>query len=129
VPDLVYTYEDVGLALIALPKGSRPPFPDQRQLDVPFFLKDSKGKGKVVFGAAVLSNTEGARAPDPDGYIYIYGLRGPEKELLVARVKEHELENFSQGRFWNGNAWVGDVHAAAPLPSPVSKAMSVSLLR
>ncbi len=128
VPGLVYPFEDVGLALIALPKGSRPPFPDQRQLDVPFFLKDSKGKGKVVFGAAVLSNTEGARAPDPDGYIYIYGLRGPEKELLVARVKEHELEHFSQWRFWNGSAWVGDVHAAAALTSRVSNEMSVSFM-
>lgn len=128
VPGQVFPFKGVGLSLIALPKGSRPPFSEQRQMDVPFFLDDSKGRGNVVFGASVLPNTRGAGAPAPDGYLYIYGIRGPGKELLVARVKDTAFENFSQWRFWNGGAWVPDIHEAAALTSRVSNEMSVSFM-
>lgn len=128
VPGGPFPFTDVGLSLIALPKGSRPPYPDQRQLDVPFFMKDSKGRGGVVFGSAVLPNTKGAGAGDPDGYIYVYGIRGPEKELLVARVKDKEFEDFDAWRFWDGGDWNTDIHAAAALTSRVSNEMSVSFM-
>ena len=42
-------------------------YTDQRQFDTPFFLKDCKGKGKVVFGISVMANTKDAGAPHPDG--------------------------------------------------------------
>lgn len=129
VPDGgIYPFDDVGLSLIAIPKHSRPPFPDQRQVDLPFFLKDSKGKGKLVFGSAVLANTKGAGAPDPDGYIYVYGVRGPFKELVVARVADSLFENFSQWRFWDGRNWQPDVDNCAALTSRVSNEMSVSFM-
>ncbi|MEP7317335.1 MAG: hypothetical protein ABI921_01295, partial [Panacibacter sp.] len=67
VPGGIYPFDDIGLSLIAIPKNSKPPYTDQRQFDTPFFLKDSNGKGKVVFGVAVLPNTTGAGAPHPDG--------------------------------------------------------------
>ncbi len=124
----IYPFDDVGLSLIALPKNSRPPYVDQRQLDVPFFLKDSKGKGKVVFGISVLPNTVGARAPHPDGYIYVYGVRGPQKELLVARVKDTQFENFDQWRFWDGGDWNKDINSAASLTNRISNEMSVSFM-
>lgn len=125
VPGGIYPFEDVGLSLIALPKGSRPPYNEQRQMDVPYFFKDSKGKGKVVFGVAVLTNTKGAEAPAPDGYIYIYGIRGEQKELIVARVKDRDVEDFGQWRFWNGTSWGDDVHGSAALTNRVSNEMSV----
>lgn len=128
LPGGVYPFEDVGVSLIALPKGSRPPFEKHRQVDTPLFLKDSKGKGKVVFGVAVLANTVGARAPKPDGYIYVYGVRGEKKELLVARVKDQEFEDFSQWRYWDGANWGEDIHRAAALTNRVSNEMSVSFM-
>ncbi|HEX2534271.1 MAG TPA: DUF4185 domain-containing protein [Chitinophagaceae bacterium] len=128
IPGGIYPFDDVGLSLIALPKGSRPPFEQQRQLDVPFFYKDSGGRGKLVFGVSVLANTAGAGVPKPDGYIYIYGVRGPQKELVVARVGEKDFENFAAWRFWNGTEWTNDVHRAAALTSRVSNEMSVSFL-
>src|SRR5690606_26543381 len=108
--------------------GSRPPFTDQRQLDTPLFLKDSEGRGKVVFGVSVLANTEGAGAPNPDGYIYVYGVRGPYKELLVARVQDKDFENFSQWRYWDGKTWQTDINRCAALAANVSNEMSVSWL-
>ena len=128
VPGGIYPFDDVGVSLIALPKGSRPPFKGQRQMDTPFFLKDSKGKGKVVFGVSVLANTVGAGAPNPDGYIYIYGVRGPFKELLVARVPDKGFEDFAQWRFWNGTDWQPDIHQCAALTNRVSNEMSVSFM-
>lgn len=128
IPGGIYPFDDVGLSLIALPKGSRPPFEDQRQLDVPFFYKDSRGKGKLVFGISVLANTVGSGAPNPDGFIYIYGVRGPQKELVVARVNEHLFEDFNKWTFWNGNEWTSDVHSCAALTNRVSNEMSVSFM-
>lgn len=128
IPGGIYPFDDVGLALIAIPKGSRPPFNNQRQMDVPFFYKDSKGQGKVVFGVSVLANTVGAGAPNPDGYIYVYGIRGPKRELIVSRVPDKQFENFDQWRFWNGEQWTKDVHTSAALTSRVSNEMSVSFM-
>ncbi len=128
LPGGVYPFEDIGVSLIALPKGSRPPFTNQRQLDTPLFIPNSNGKGKVVFGVAVLANTVGAKAPKPDGYIYVYGVRGMNKELLVARVPDKVFEDFSQWRYWDGSTWGPDVHQAAALTSRVSNEMSVSFM-
>ncbi|MHA4811653.1 DUF4185 domain-containing protein [Flavitalea flava] len=129
VPDGgIYPFEDVGVSLIAIPKGSKPPFTDQRQMDAPLFVADSKGRGKVVFGSNVLTNTTGARAPKPDGYIYVYGVRGKLKELLVARVPDAKFEDFSAWRFWDGKNWQPDIDKCAALTNRVSNEMSVSFM-
>lgn len=128
VPGGVYPFDDVGVSLIVLPKDSQPPFENQRQIAAPFFKKDSKGKGKVVFGISVLANTVGAGAPDPDGYIYIYGVRGPQKELLVARVEDKNFESFDKWTFWDGSDWTTDMDEAEALTNRISNEMSVSFM-
>ena len=128
VPGGIYPFDDVGLSLIAIPKNSKPPYTNQRQFDTPFFLKDSNGKGKVVFGIAVLPNTAGAGAPKPDGYIYVYGVRGPKKELLVSRVKDVDFEKFNEWRFWDGTEWNKDINTAAALTDRISNEMSVTFM-
>ena len=65
VPGGIYPFEDLGVSMIALPKGSRPPYADQKQFDTPLFFTDARGK--TVFGICVLPNTVGAGAPKPDG--------------------------------------------------------------
>lgn len=129
VPDAgIYPFDDVGVSLIAIPKGSRPPFVEHRQMDTPLFLKDSRGRGKVVFGISVLANTVGAGAPKPDGYIYVYGVRGMYKELLVARVPDRAFEDFAQWTYWDGKNWQSDIHNAASLANMVANEMSVSFM-
>lgn len=127
LPGGIYPFDDVGVSLIAIPKHSRPPYEDQRQLDTPLFLKGAPG-GKISFGVAVLPNTEGAQAPAPDGYVYVYGVRGPAKELIVGRVKDTDFENFSAWRFWDGMSWNTDMKRAQALTSRVSNEMSVSFM-
>lgn len=128
VPGGIYPFDDVGLSLIAIPKGSKPPYTNQRQMDTPFFLKDSDGKGKVVFGISIMANTASAGAPMPDGYIYVYGVRGNNKELLVSRVKAEAFEQFNEWTFWDGTTWNNDINSAAALTDHVSNEMSVSFM-
>jgi hypothetical protein len=126
IPGSIYPFEDIGVSLIALPKGSRPPFANQQQFDTPLFFSDAKGK--TVFGICVLPNTKGAGAPKPDGYVYVYGVRGLSKELLVARVPDNAFEDFTAWRFWDGMGWNTDMHSCAALTDNISNEMSVSFM-
>ncbi|CAN5560114.1 hypothetical protein BH10BAC2_BH10BAC2_33080 [soil metagenome] len=126
VPGGIYPFEDLGVSLIALPKGNRPPYENQKQFDTPLFFTDAKGK--TVFGICVLPNTVGAGAPKPDGYIYVYGVRGGNKELVVARVKDSDFENFTEWRYWDGMTWNTDMHACAALTDNISNEMSVTFM-
>lgn len=121
-------FEHVGSTIIVIPKGSQPPFKDQRQIDFPFFASDKSAKGIVAFGSGILVNTTEAKMPHADGYAYIYGTRGKEKELLVARVSPGSFEQFDAWRFWDGKSWVAQMDSAAAVTSKVSNELSVSPL-
>ncbi|MDF2382708.1 DUF4185 domain-containing protein [Nostoc ellipsosporum NOK] len=123
----VFGFKEMGNTLIIIPAGERPPFPGKRQIDIPFGLNrpaDSAG----FFGSAVFVNTAEAGAPDPDGYVYIYGVRGADKQVLVARVKPVDVESFGDWRFRNGSEWVKNVNEATPVADQSSNEMSVSPL-
>lgn len=121
-PNEDWSFKEMGNVIIALPHESRPPFEDQRQLETPFHFEDGG------FGAGVFVNTEASGAPDPDGYIYIYGVRGQEKNLVVARVLPEAFEDFSSWRFWDGSKWNPDIKKVAHLTQEVSNELSVSPL-
>lgn len=125
VPGSPFPFKQTGVNLIALPRHSSFPFTDQRQMDTPLFFSD--GSSHTFFGASLLPNTVGARAPHPDGYIYIYGVKSPG-QLVVARVKDTDFEDFSKWRYWDGSDWNTDKFKTAPLTSHVSNEMSVSFM-
>jgi hypothetical protein len=122
-----FGFKEVGNTLIKIPAGGKPPFKNAGQMDTPFFLTDKKGDSGS-FGAGIYVNTKQAGALHPDGYIYVYGVKGIAKNLLVARVLPKEFENFNKWNYWNGKAWVGDMHAAADVINGVSNELSVSAL-
>ena len=124
----VLGFEHVGSTVIVIPKGSQPPFKDQRQIDFPFFADNNSKNGVVAFGSGILVNTAEAKMPHADGYVYIYGTRGKEKELLVARVLPRSFEQFDDWRFWDGRSWVANMDSAAALTNHVSNELSVSPL-
>lgn len=123
----VFDFAEPDVSLLALPAGSRPPFEDQRQLATPLHIKN-EGLGEGNMGAGVLVNTEWAGAPHPDGYVYVYGCIGQDKNLIVARVKPGDFENFSRWRYWNGEKWVKDENDMAPVTNAVSNELSVTPL-
>lgn len=125
----VFPFEEVGNTLIAIPAGSRPPFKNQRQMDTPFFIRDSAdSRNNGSFGAGIFVNTAGAGAPAPDGYVYVYGVRGPAKQVLVARVAPRDFEQFTAWRFWDGTGWSTDIDNAAPIADRASNELSLTPL-
>ncbi|RWY50853.1 DUF4185 domain-containing protein [Mucilaginibacter gilvus] len=122
-----FGFREVGNTLIKIPAGSKPPYKDLKQMDTPLYLLDEKND-IGSFGAGVYVNTQAAGAPQPDGYIYTYGVRGMVKNLMVARVLPKDFENFSKWTYWDGNAWVSDIRKVANITDGVSNELSVSAL-
>lgn len=122
-----FGFKEVGNTLITIPAGSQPPFADKQQVDIPFFL-NQEVENTGSFGAGVLVNTKEADAPAADGYIYIYGVRGKNKAVMVARVSPENIEAFSEWTFWNGKEWSKDVASIQPIADRASNELSVSPL-
>ena len=123
----VFDFIEPNVSMLALPGGSRPPFDNYRQLTTPLHL-ELEGLGEGNMGAGILINTEWAGAPHPDGYVYVYGCIGPDKNLLVARAKPKHFEDFGKWRYWNGQAWDKDKSKLAPVANAVSNELSVTPL-
>ena len=109
-----------GVSRISLPLDSPHPIEDQEQVDTPLYFKSADEVYEHIFGAAILPNMSAAGAPAPDGYIYVYGVRSElasgKKEAIVARVLPADFESFDAWRYWNGEGWVPEISAVAPLP-------------
>lgn len=126
--DKSWDFEVTGVTLITIPQGSNEPFTDHQQIDLPLYINsDSLGKG--AFGSGIFVNTREAGAPDPDGYLYIYGLIDPDKRLVVARVKPAQLKEIAHWRFWDGNSWNKNINKVAPITDRVSNEVSLTPLK
>jgi hypothetical protein len=122
-----FGFREVGNALIKIAPRDKPPYKSIKQMDTPFYLTD--GKDDIgSFGAGVYVNTKAAGAAKSDGYIYIYGVRGMVKSLMVARVMPKDFESFKKWNFWNGTTWVADINKAAIITTGVSNELSLSML-
>ena len=95
------------------------------------YRKGTSGQGEMMFGSNFLANTVQAGAPDPDGYIYVYGhkSRGMIKDLCVARTRESDIGDGSSWLFWTGGSWSPRIDEAAIVAENVSTEMSVTPLR
>jgi uncharacterized protein YjdB len=77
-----------------------------KQEDIPIFYSNANRSYQILFGAGIFDNSVEAGAPDPDGYVYIYGLADNiSKSMLAARVPRESFADFSQWRFWTGSEW------------------------
>lgn len=122
-----FGFAEVGNAIIKLPFGSQPPFHDQQQIETPFFLSGT-AETYGSFGAGVFPNLKEAGYKNADGYVYVYGVRGKKKEVLVARVMPKDFEQFDQWRFWDGSSWNEDINKVAAITDRASNELSVSPL-
>jgi len=125
---VAFSFAEVGNTIIKIPKGSKPPFTDHQQMDTPFFLTGSNDTNGS-FGACIFSNTKEAFSPNADGYIYVYGVRGKTKNVMVARVLPKEFEKFNSWRFWDGKTWNPDIAAVANITERASNELSVTPLK
>ena len=124
-----FGFERGGMALISMPKGGPFVASSITQVDAPVSLPPVVGgRGGIFFGAGIFSNTLAAGAPNPDGFIYIYGSQEDPlvKKLVVARVRPHDFTDFDAWRYWNGNSWVRDIQEVMPVTGRISNELSVS---
>lgn len=119
-----FGFAEVGNVLIKIPKGSQPPFADQEQMDTPFFLGGTP-ETYGSFGACIFPNTKAAGYKTADGYVYVYGVRGKAKNVIVARVQPQHFEDFDQWRYWDGAAWNKDITKVANITDRASNELSV----
>jgi hypothetical protein len=121
----MFPFKEVGGTMLVLPKGAKIPFDNYNQLDLPFPTHEEDSMA-TSFGGAVLNNIEAAGVPDPDGYLYIYGVRGKAKELIVTRVKPGSIEDFKSWEFKTSGGWSNDLKSAQGFMDSVSNEFSVS---
>jgi hypothetical protein len=122
-----FGFKEVGNTLIKIPAGTQPPYHDLQQMDTPFYLTDKNGD-IGSFGAGIYVNTKKAGAPAPDGYIYVYGVRGIGKNVMVARVLPKDFEQFDKWTFYDGANWVKDMGKVADVTDNVSNELSLTAL-
>ena len=121
-----WDFEIRGVTLITVPAGR--PFSEQTQIDMPLYV-DIEGLGKGTFGSGIYVNTEAAGAPNPDGYIYVYGLLDPNKQLIVARVQPKNVKKIAEWRFWNGTDWDVNIENVKPVTDRVSNEVSLTPMK
>lgn len=114
--------------LISIAAGSTPPFKNQKQIETPLRFAGKKGYDNGSFGAGIFANTKDAGVQNPDGYVYVYGVKDKAKNLIAARVKPEDFEDFSQWRFWDGKTWNADMQKVSAIADSVSNELSVTPL-
>lgn len=123
-----FQFAIIGVNMIKLPMTDDGPIiEEQVQVDTPLFTPMKDGSGNIVFGAGILDQSESKN----EGYLYVYGykdLKTGTKELVVARVKPSEIEEFKQWQYWDGTDWTDQIHEVASLVTGVSPELSVTYM-
>ncbi len=128
-PNDDWSFQQKGIDIITIPVKNKTPLYNNHSItEVPEFIHHSGASGEISWGVGMYSNTKQSGAPKPDGYIYIYGTKGKNKQLIVARVKANTFKTFAGWQFWNGKEWGADVNSAKAISANVSNELSVSLL-
>ena len=123
-----WSFRQMKQDLIVFPNGTLPPFHNHRQIETPLMFDADSASDVGSFGAGIFVNTAHAGAPNADGFVYVYGIRGKSKNLIVGRVKPKHFEDFAQWTFWDGNGWNKDMRKTANIVSGVSNELSLSPL-
>jgi len=125
--DNVFDFIEPDVSLIAFPATDRPPFEKQRHIKVPLHVVTEK-YGEGNFGSGIFANTSWAGAKNPDGYIYVYGCIGTDKNLIAARIESRHFENTDAWEFWDGEEWGEEIENVAPVTNAVSNELSMTQL-
>ncbi|WP_316828624.1 DUF4185 domain-containing protein [Pedobacter miscanthi] len=121
-----FGFAEVGNTLIKIKASEALPYQNYEQKDTPFYLDENGETGS--FGAGIYVNTKQAGEGNPDGYIYVYGIFGKTKQLLVARVLPAAFENYNKWSYWDGTNWQPDIKKSVAVTDQVSNELSLSQL-
>ena len=121
----VFDFEATNVAILKVRNPTREGIAHSEQISTNLGFVHPK-YGRVYFGSGILVNTKKAKAPDPDGYVYIYGIAEGNKSLIAARTKPASFEKIDKWTFWNGEKWVEGKENIAPITNGVSNELSVT---
>ena len=126
----VFNFAVDGVALISTDLAGPDPYGDHVQVDTPFFREATASHDEFHLGQAIMANTVEAGAPNPDGYIYVYGEEAGAivKEMVAARVLPDRFTDFTAWEYWDGAGWTDDIDAVAPVTNRISTEFSVTPL-
>ncbi|GAA4799264.1 hypothetical protein GCM10023231_30060 [Olivibacter ginsenosidimutans] len=124
----VFGFKEFGNALLIIDHQKEAPFKQVKQLQTPLFADSAAHRASYSFGAGVLVNTTWAKVSRPDGFVYIYGVRGANKALLVARVRPKDMEHFDRWTYWNGSQWDPNILHATKIADQVANELSMTPL-
>jgi hypothetical protein len=123
----VFDFIETAVSIISIPGGERAPFEHQKQIETSLHINNAK-LGEGNFGSGIFVNTKWAGAQHPDGFVYIYGCLGKDKNLVVSRVKPADFENLNAWRYWNGSDWSENSTDLKALTNAVSDELSMTQL-
>ncbi len=108
--------------------NSRHLIKDENTDKLSYFEKD--GSLDIIFGAAIFENVSSSNRVNPDGYIYNFGYKDDRKNnlprsLVVSRVKEEDVEDFSKYEYYDGTSWSNNIKDSKGIVDNVSCEMSV----
>jgi hypothetical protein len=125
----VFNFRTKGVTLLRAPIAAHP-LQMLQQTETPLFVPASGQRGELIYGGALMANTQAAGAPHADGYLYVYGTQNDayNKKLIAARLLPEFIEDFSAWRFWDGQQWSANPQDAAPITGRISSEFSVTPL-
>jgi hypothetical protein len=124
----VFDFIEPGVSIIAISKNGGPMFKQQRQIETSLHINNTTlGEGNM--GAGILVNTTWGGAPSPDGYVYVYGCIGNDKNLVAARVKPKDFEKLDEWTYWNGTGWSNNKDDMKPITNAASNELSVTPMK
>lgn len=121
----VFDFSQTNIALLKIKNPTREGIKDYEQIATNLNYVHPE-HGIIYFGSGVFVNTEKANAPDPDGYIYIYGIAEAKKSLIAARVLPADFENVDKWTFWNDSSWVESKENIATIADGLSNELSLT---
>lgn len=121
----VFDFEQTEIALLKVKKPTKDGIKKYEQMATNLgFVNPTQGR--TYFGSGVFVNTKEANAPNPDGFVYIYGIMETNKALIAARTYPKNIENIENWTFWDGVKWVAEKDSVAAIANGVSNELSVT---
>lgn len=121
----VFDFSQTNIALLKIKNPTSEGIKDYEQIATDLNYSHPE-YGIIYFGSGVFVNTKKANAPNPDGFVYIYGIAEGKKSLLAARVLPKDFEDINKWKFWNGTDWVAGKENITPITSGLSNELSVT---
>lgn len=117
-----------GVTMVSCPVSDGVPDYDQAEMTPTGLFAEFPDGSRGFVGCGIFANTQSAGAPDPDGFVYVYGYRNAAgvSDMIVARTTPEGFLNTETWLFFDGEEWSEQLTDATVVAASVSHELSVS---